>query len=100
MKNTDQTVDQRKFALGHILAFGPKPEWGENFDYDSHRYRGKILTGKYAHYCMSWDELPTDETCIEFASCHCYEETDEIKHIRNKLLDAYHAANDGVSYEE
>lgn len=29
-------------------------------------WRGRILTGKYGHWCPDWDFLPVDETCEEW----------------------------------
>ena len=46
----------------------PSKEWIE----DCMQWRGEVLTGKYAHWCEEWDELPVDETCEEFACCLCY----------------------------
>jgi len=43
-------------------------QWEE----DCIRYRGKILTGKKAHWCHDWDGLPVDETTKEFECCGCY----------------------------
>lgn len=34
------------------------------------RYRGHVLSGKYAHWCPDWDDLPIDETCSEWP-CGC-----------------------------
>jgi hypothetical protein len=44
---------------------------------DCLKWRGLLLTGKYAHWCDEWDGLPVDETCPEWP-CGCYpsEETD------------------------
>ena len=41
------------------------------FEEDCIKWRGKILTGKHAHYCYDWDFLPVDETCPEYECCHC-----------------------------
>lgn len=43
-------------------------DWKE----DCMRYRGKVLTGKFAHWCWDWDGLPVDETTREFECCGCY----------------------------
>lgn len=40
-------------------------EWEE----DCLEYRGVLLTGRYAHYCLDWDGLPIDETCVEWPCC-------------------------------
>lgn len=33
-------------------------------------WRGKVLTGRYRHWCFDWDFLPVDETSMEWP-CHC-----------------------------
>jgi len=39
---------------------------------DSTKFRGKVLTGRYAHWCDDFDNLPVDETCEEFENgCTC-----------------------------
>lgn len=40
---------------------------------DCKRYRGHTLTGHYRHWCMDWDGLPVDETCIEWP-CGCFDQ--------------------------
>ena len=44
-------------------------EWIE----DCMRWRGKVLTGKGAHYCYDWDFLPVDETTPEWDACVCFQ---------------------------
>jgi hypothetical protein len=44
----------------------PHPQFVE----DSMKWRGRVLRGKYAHWCPEWDELPIDETCSEWP-CNC-----------------------------
>lgn len=34
-------------------------------------YHGKVLTGKKAHWCFDWDDMPIDETCMEIENCTC-----------------------------
>ena len=41
------------------------------FERESVRWRGRVLKGKYAHWCSDWDLLPMDETCPEWP-CNCY----------------------------
>ena len=41
------------------------------FEQDCMHFHGKILTGKYKHYCPDFDYLPIDETCTEFEYCLC-----------------------------
>ena len=33
-------------------------------------YRGRLLSGRFAHWCPAWDGLPVDETCREWP-CSC-----------------------------
>ena len=37
---------------------------------DCMKWRGRVLTGKYCHWCYDWDELPIDETTPEWP-CSC-----------------------------
>jgi hypothetical protein len=37
---------------------------------DCWKWRRALLTGKYAHWCAEWDDLPIDETCAEWP-CEC-----------------------------
>lgn len=39
---------------------------------DCMKWRGRVLTGEYTHWCYGWDELPMDETCDEWP-CECAE---------------------------
>ncbi len=48
------------------------PEWIE----DCAKWRGETLTGRWAHWCMDWDDLPVDETCVEFLMCECFDTDD------------------------
>jgi hypothetical protein len=47
---------------------------------DCMRWRRRVLTGKYRHWCYAWDELPIDETCHEWP-CECAAEL--IEHFKN-----------------
>lgn len=42
----------------------------DDWKQDCLKYRGKVLTGEYGHWCMEWDQLPVDETCPEWP-CGC-----------------------------
>lgn len=42
----------------------------EEWERDCLHWRGLVLTGRYAHWCMEWDGLPMDETCPEWP-CRC-----------------------------
>lgn len=50
------------------LLYGGKysREWIE----DSLHWRGRLLTGKFGHWCPEWDALPIDETCDEWEPGH------------------------------
>lgn len=44
---------------------------------DCRHWRGRVLTGQYAHWCYQWDDLPMDETCPEWpCGCEIEEPTD------------------------
>lgn len=48
-------------------------EWIE----DCLKWRGRVLTGKFGHWCYDWDGLPVDETSSEWP-CNCKILTNEI----------------------
>ncbi len=70
------------------------------FDQDCQHHYGKILTGKYKHYCNEFDGLPIDETCIEFAYCLCFEKNKEIEQIQDKLNLEINALHYGTGCED
>ena len=41
------------------------------FEEDCIHHYGKILTGKYRHYCPEFDFLSIDDTCFEYEFCIC-----------------------------
>lgn len=41
------------------------------FDAECLIYYGERLTGEFAHWCVTWNQLPIDESCPEFAICDC-----------------------------
>lgn len=44
-----------------------------DFERDCIKERGRILTGKFRHYCWEWDGMTMDETCPEFwDTCTCF----------------------------
>jgi len=50
--------------------------WIEHkWDTDCMHWRGRVLTGRYAHWCYDWDGLPIDETTSEWP-CGCGIEDD------------------------
>lgn len=44
---------------------------------DCERWRSRLLTGHYAHWCPDWDFLPIDETTMEWDACTCFRRDDE-----------------------
>ncbi len=46
----------------------PQPE--DHWRKDCMHWRGKVLTGRWAHWCLDWDCLPVDETTPEWP-CSC-----------------------------
>lgn len=46
------------------------PLWSPQWETDCLRWRGKVLTGKYGHWCGDYDGLPVDETSQEWP-CAC-----------------------------
>jgi hypothetical protein len=43
----------------------------ETWRADCLRWRGRVLTGLYAHWCDDWDGLPIDESSREWP-CACF----------------------------
>jgi len=48
------------------MAPTPYKEWEK----DCLKWRGRILTGNNAHWCLDWDCLPVDDTTPEWP-CKC-----------------------------
>jgi len=44
----------------------PRDSWTD----DCLRFHGRLLTGRFRHWCGEWDDLPVDETCHEWP-CGC-----------------------------
>jgi hypothetical protein len=61
----------------------------KSFEKDSKKWRGKILTGRYAHRCWDWDGLPVDETTTEFLACGCYDGQPGILKLKKHLKEIY-----------
>lgn len=53
------------------------PDWQA----DCQKWRGRLLTGKHAHWCAEWGYLPVDETCAEWP-CGCVTERKETEDAR------------------
>jgi len=49
------------------------------FEEDCIKTYGRVLTGKYKHYCAEWDYVPIDETFPEFEVCHCFKFNSNVK---------------------
>lgn len=62
-----------------------KPPSSAEWQEDSKHWRGVVLGGRFRHWCLDWDALPTDETCVEFTCCNCFPETEEITRLKNLL---------------
>ena len=52
------------------------------FEQDCMHFHGKVLTGKYKHYCQDFDYLPIDETCSEYQYCLCEWESEKTDDTR------------------
>lgn len=70
---------KKSFTKKHYYAapdYTPTPPLDEetsrhmHWVHDCDRWRGLVLTGRYAHWCPQWDGLPMDETCPEWP-CQC-----------------------------
>ncbi len=52
---------------------GIPPDNVAEFETDCMKWRGRVLTGKFRHWCFDWDGLVVDETCgEEFDCCTCF----------------------------
>jgi len=64
----------------------PSEQWSaereQEWRQDCLRWRDKVLTGRFRHWCFEWDGLPVDETTQEWP-CGCFEqEAKEVNHGR------------------
>lgn len=50
----------------------------KDWELDCMHWRGKVLTGLYAHWCRDWDDLPIDESCPEWP-CVCEQQLKEYR---------------------
>ena len=50
------------------LPIHDRDDWRSN----SRHQHGRVLTGKFCHYCPEWDFLTVDETVPEWEACVCY----------------------------
>lgn len=57
----------------------------DELDEESMKIRGHILTGKYRHWCNEFDGLPVDEKCSEFKFCLCFEDSQEIQDLKDRI---------------
>lgn len=71
-------------------------EFSQEWKDECLKYYGRVLTGKFAHWCWDWDQLPIDETCREFEVCCCYKDAAKTsEELLEKKLNI--ALNDEVS---
>ena len=49
----------------------------EDWIEDCNHHHGRLLTGKFAHWCPDFDYLAIDETVDEFQYCQCEWENKE-----------------------
>ena len=57
----------------------------DELDKESLKTRGHTLAGKYRHWCNEFDGLPVDESCFEFKFCLCFNTTQEITDLQEKI---------------
>lgn len=60
----DYTIPKTEPLVTHSTEM--TGDWAQ----DCLTWRGVKLTGRYAHWCYEWDDLPMDETCPEWP-CNC-----------------------------
>lgn len=71
-------------ALVRWVAFMGLTEW----EADCMKWRGRVLTGRFAHWCYDWDGLPVDETTPdEFECCGCTFEGVAMQKKRMTIVD-------------
>jgi hypothetical protein len=66
-----------RLALRHVYTLEVPIDVSADWVEDCLQWRGRVLEGRYGHWCMEWDELPVDETCHEWP-CGCAEMTDRL----------------------
>lgn len=52
-----------------VLPLRDTDEWR----WVSRRAHGRVLVGKFCHWCNEWDGLPVDETVPEWEACVCFD---------------------------
>lgn len=50
----------------------------EHWIHDCRVWYDRLLTGKFAHYCLDWDNIPVDETTEEWKCCTCFNEEEKL----------------------
>ena len=55
----------------------------EDWKFDCLRDRGRVLTGRYGHWCPDWDHMTIDETCPQWP-CVCAKELMETGEISDR----------------
>lgn len=87
------SIETLKCEGGCAPAQGQEVDASNEWIEDSKKYHGKVLTGKFAHWCLEWDDLPIDETCPEFKVCLCFP-TEEVKDQKEILDKAFPSESD------
>ena len=61
-----------RWLIGPVYLLRGRSEPARSADWreDCLLWRGRELTGLFAHWCADWDDLPIDETCREWP-CAC-----------------------------
>lgn len=59
--------DSRAAVKTKMIAPEHQAEW----ERDCLQWLGRVLTGKFCHWCYDWDGLPVDETTSEWQGCTC-----------------------------
>ena len=95
-------VDELRSPVAWQPVVYPAPPWSDEcpiidtFEWqaDCRHWYGVVLRGEFAHYCLDWDGLPIDETCMEFTCCNCFDPSPEIIAIQGRLAEELcHAAD-------
>jgi hypothetical protein len=78
---TSHLIKQSAAELRAAAArVGERPAHSQDWIDDCNEWRGRLLTGRYGHWCADYDELPVDESCPEWP-CPC-NVGDEYKALR------------------
>lgn len=92
--------DQARYAPASAIApenptNAPTTESSAEWVEDCLKWRGKVLTGVYAHWCFEFDDLPVDETCFGEWPCGC-----SIKMPDGTIVDTMEVAREAIAKAE